>query len=237
VLQGTTNSELVLSMNNDRAPFNDVRVRQAVNYAIDRKALLDTAWDGRGTLIGSMVVPTDPFYEDLTHLYPHDVAKAKQLLAAAGQPNPTIEFDVPNRPYATAAAQAIKSQLADAGITANVNVLEFPARWLDKVFNHADYQMSIISHVEANDIRLFGNPNQYFRYKNPEVTRLQQEADQGSAETYVADMKQSARIVAQDGAAGFLFAFPNLVVAASGVHGLPVNQVTEALDLTQVTRS
>ncbi|HKN54527.1 MAG TPA: ABC transporter substrate-binding protein, partial [Amycolatopsis sp.] len=55
VVQGTTNAEVVLAFNNARAPLDDVRVRQALTYAIDRKALLDTAWAGRGTLIGSMV--------------------------------------------------------------------------------------------------------------------------------------------------------------------------------------
>ena len=76
---------MVLSFNNAKAPLNDVKVRQAVRYAIDHKALLDTCWAGRGTLIGSMVPPTDPWYEDLTGMYPYDVAKAKALLAEAGK--------------------------------------------------------------------------------------------------------------------------------------------------------
>ena len=74
VIEGTTNGEVVLSLNNAKAPLNDVRVRQAVRFAIDHKALVDTCWAGRGKLIGSMVPPTDPWYEDLTGMYPQDVA-------------------------------------------------------------------------------------------------------------------------------------------------------------------
>ncbi|MDX6263716.1 MAG: peptide/nickel transport system substrate-binding protein, partial [Kribbellaceae bacterium] len=66
VIEGTTNGEVVLSFNNSRPVFKDVRVRQAIRQAIDHKALLDTCFAGRGKLIGSMVPPTDPWYEDLT---------------------------------------------------------------------------------------------------------------------------------------------------------------------------
>ena len=76
-VEGTTNGEVVLSMNNGRPPFNDKKVRQAVRYAIDHKALLDTAWAGRGQLIGSMVPPTDPWYEDRTGDYPYDVGQGQ----------------------------------------------------------------------------------------------------------------------------------------------------------------
>ncbi len=49
VIEGTTNAEVVLSMNNTAPPhLNDVRVRQAIRYAIDRKALRDTVWAGKG---------------------------------------------------------------------------------------------------------------------------------------------------------------------------------------------
>jgi peptide/nickel transport system substrate-binding protein len=76
VNEGTTNSEMTLSMNNSAGVFKDIRVRQAVEYAIDRKSLVKNAVDGHGTLIGSMVPPTDPWYTDLSKAYPYDPAKA-----------------------------------------------------------------------------------------------------------------------------------------------------------------
>jgi peptide/nickel transport system substrate-binding protein len=233
VIEGTTTGEVVLSFNNSRAPLNDKRVRQAVLHAIDHKALLDTAWAGRGQLIGSMVPPTDPWYEDLTGLYRHDPARARELLARAGHSNLELSLRIPNLPYAVASAQVIKSQLAEVGITVDIEPLEFPARWLDVVFKQADYDMSIINHVEPRDIAaVFGNPQYYLRYDNPEVQRLFAEADAGSVEEQIANMKRAARIIAEDAAAGFLFLFPNLEVKKREVGGVPKNVVSESFDLT-----
>jgi peptide/nickel transport system substrate-binding protein len=238
VIEGTTTGEVVLSFNNSKAPLNDKRVRQAIRYAIDHKALVDTAWAGHGQLIGSMVPPSDPWYEDLTNVTPHDVAKAKALLAEAGQTNLKLRLRIANLPYAVAAAQVVKSQLAEAGITADIEPMEFPARWLDVVFKQADYDMSIINHVEPRDLgALFGNPNYYLRYNNPKVQELLAKADAGTEEEQVASMKEAARIVAEDAAADFLFLLPNLIVAEKGVTGLPKNLVSESFDLTVLNKA
>lgn len=236
VVEGTTTGEVVLSFNNGRAPLDDVRVRRAVNHAIDRKALLATAWAGRGQLIGSMVPLTDPWYEDLSQTYPYDPAKARQLLAAAGKPTLRLAFKIPNLPYALSTAQVVKSQLAQVGITADIQPLDFPAVWLSEVFTKADYDMSIINHVEPRDIASWGNPKYYWRYDNPTVRRLLASADEGSEQQQVADLKQVARTLATDAAASWLFLFPNLMVAEKGVQGLPQNLVSESFDLTALSR-
>ena len=131
VIEGTTNGEVVLSFNNAKAPLNDVRVRQAVRYAIDHKALMDTCWAGRGKLIGSMVPPTDPWYEDLTGMYPHDVAKAKALLADAGKTGATLRLRLPTLPYATSCGQVVKSQLEQAGLQGHPRPARVPGRVAD----------------------------------------------------------------------------------------------------------
>lgn len=235
VIQGTSNGEVVLSMNNARGPLRDKRVRQALRHAIDRRALLDTAWAGRGTLIGSMVPTTDPWYEDLTGLAPHDPARARALLAEAGTPNPTLRLRVPNLPYAVASAQVVKSQLADVGVTANLEVLEF-AVWLEQVFKQADYDLSIVNHVEPRDLASFANPQYYWRYDNPTVARQLAAADAGDEAQQVAQLRAAARTVAEDAAADWLFLFPNLVVARPDVTGLPRNAVSESFDLTALGR-
>ena len=60
VLEGTSNGEIMLAHEQQGRPDNDKRIRQAVMYAIDRKAVLNTAWNGLGELIGGPVPPTDP---------------------------------------------------------------------------------------------------------------------------------------------------------------------------------
>ncbi|MGI5271235.1 ABC transporter substrate-binding protein [Nonomuraea sp. CA-218870] len=230
---GSTNGEVVLSMNNGRPPFDDKKVRQAVRHAIDHRALLDTAWAGRGELIGSMVPPTDPWYEDRTGDYPYDVAKAKELL---GGKTYDVKMRIPNLPYAVAAGQVVKSQLAQVGINAEIEPLEFPARWLDLVFTKADYDLSIINHVEPRDIGIFANKDYYFRYDNPEFGKLLAAADEGTEQEQIDNYKAAAKLLSEDAAADFLFGFPNLIVAKKGVTGLPKNAISESFDFTGLAK-
>ncbi len=235
VIEGTTNGEVVLSFNNAKAPLNDKRVRQAISYAIDRKAVMDTAWGGHGKLIGSMVPPTDPWYEDLSNTYPYDPAKAKALLTAAGHPKLDVAFRIPNLPYAVSIAQVVKSQLAQVGVNAKIDVLEFPDRWLDLVFTKYNYDMSVINHVEPRDIQTFGDPKYYWQYDNKRVQGLLASGDKGTEQQQEADYRQVARTLADDAAADWLFLFPNIMVADKGIGGLPKNAVTEQFDLTTLT--
>ena len=238
VIEGTTNGEVVLSFNNSRAPLNDVRVRQAVRYGIDHKALLDTCWAGKGTLIGSMVPPTDPWYEDLTGLYPYDPAKAKQLLQESGKASMPLRLRIPTLPYAVSCGQVVKSQLEQVGFKVNLDQLEFPAAWLTTVFKNADYDMSIVAHVEPRDLgAVFGNPKYYTRYDNKQLQADLAAADAGTPEQQVTDMKKAARELSQDAAADFLFLLPNLIVADKGITGLPKNAISESFDLSQLGRS
>ena len=72
VLIGGTEGKTILAMNNKKKPLDDLKVRQAIAYAIDRKAIIDGAMNGLGTPIGSHLTPNDPGYVDLTGMYPHD---------------------------------------------------------------------------------------------------------------------------------------------------------------------
>jgi peptide/nickel transport system substrate-binding protein len=232
-VEGTTNGEVVLSMNNGRPPFDDKKVRQAVRHAIDHRALLDTAWAGRGQLIGSMVPPTDPWYEDRAGDHPYDAAKAKQLL---GGRTFDVKMRIPNLPYAVASAQVVKSQLAQVGINAEIEPLEFPARWLDVVFKQGDYDLSIINHVEPRDMSIFGDKSYYFRYDNPAYGKLLAEADAGTEQEQTDKRKQAAKLLSEDAAADWLFLFPNLIVAKKGITGLPENAISESFDFTALAR-
>ena len=238
ILEGTTNGEVVLSFNNSRAPLTNLKVRQAIRTAIDHKALMDTCWAGKGTLIGSMVPPTDPWYEDRTGDFPYDPAKAKQLLAESGTVTPTLRLRVPNLPYAVACGQVVKSQLEQVGITVNLDQLEFPAAWLQTVFTDADYDMSMVAHVEPRDMgAVFGNPKYYTRYDNPTLQADLAAADSGTPAEQVTDLKKAAAELSMDAAADFLFLLPNLIVADKNITGLPKNAISEAFDLSALSRS
>jgi peptide/nickel transport system substrate-binding protein len=237
VIEGPTNGEVVLSFNNAQGPLTDIRVRQAIKYALDRQAILDTVMNGYGSLIGSMVPSTDPWYEDLTGLYPYDPEESRRLLQEAGQNNLELRLRLPSSPYAVSAGQVVKSQLAEVGIDAKIDVLEFPARWLDEVLTKHDFDMSIIQHSEPRDISHFANPDYYFGYDSKEVRDLMTEADSGPPEGQVPAMQDAARQIAEDAAADWLFLFPQIAVADADLSGVPESAVEESFDVTGIARS
>lgn len=114
-----------LGMNSgDGAPFADNRVRDAVRYAVDQQAIIDSQLLGLGRRMQT-IIPAGLMGADTTIYYERDVEKAKSLLADAGASNLTVEFLIPTGacgggiPCADLAAK-VQSDLAEAGITANI---------------------------------------------------------------------------------------------------------------------
>ena len=80
--------------------------------------------------------------------------------------NLKLTLQVPPVPYATVVgAGRPATTSADVGIDVTLKDIEFPL-WIDQVFTKADYDLTIISHVEARDVDLYGNPKYYWRYDN-----------------------------------------------------------------------
>ncbi len=250
VVEGSTNGEVVMGINNGGAPTDpsvpagtgnpalaDVRVRKAITMAIDKQALVNTTWGGHGKVIGSMSVPTDPYFEDLSGLYPYNPTEAKRLLAESGHSRLTLRLKPAALPYATKAAQFIAAQLQDVGITVQVEELQFPARWRETVYDRADYDLTIVAHVEARDLNTFANPNYYWRYHNPDFDALVTKADAGTVSDYASGMKQAARLLADDAAAVWLYVLPNIVVTKPGITGVPRDAQSLSFDVTTIARA
>lgn len=237
-LEGTSNGEVVLGFNHTVPALAKLPVRQAINHAIDRQALVDAVWGGKGQLIGSMVPPSDPWYEDLSQTYPHDPQKAKELLSQAGHASGlTLRLRVPTLPYAPTAAKFIASQLKEVGITVTVEELDIN-RWLDEVFTKGQYDMTIVAHVEARDIVAWADPKYYWHYDNREFQSLLTRADEADEQQGTALLKQAAKVLADDAAADFLWLLPSLVITKESVTGLQPNATTLSFDLTSAaTRS
>src|SRR5690606_14824281 len=95
--EGQSTTKLLLAYNDRVAPFDNVKVRKALARAIDDQKLLKAVWGDYGTLIGSFVPPTDPWYVDLTKVDAYDPESAKELLKEAGYPDGfTFTIDTPN---------------------------------------------------------------------------------------------------------------------------------------------
>ncbi|SNT64016.1 peptide/nickel transport system substrate-binding protein [Asanoa hainanensis] len=224
VNDGHSNTKLLLAFNDKVAPFNDVKVRKAVSSAIDDKKLLQSIWGDHGSLIGSMVPPTDPWYTDLTGVNAYDVNAAKALLAEAGHPNGfTFTLDTPNYdPHPTVAA-FVKSELAKVGITVNINVIT-PDQWYTKVYQNKDFTATLQEHVNDRDVVWYGDPNFYWGYDNPQVTAWIKQAEQAGSEAEQTELlKKANQQIAADAASDWLYLYPQIVVASTKLSGYPVN--------------
>jgi len=238
VLVCSTEGETILAMNNKQPPFDDPKVRAAVAHAIDRQAIIDGAMFGYGTPIGTHFAPHNPGYVDQTALSLHDIEKSKALLAEAGFADGfETTLDLPPPSYARRGGEIIAAQLAEVGITAKINNVEW-AQWLETVFKGKNFGMTIVSHTEPMDIGIYANPDYYFQYDNSDfqalMTKLNTTTD---PEARNALLGEAQTMIAQDHVNGFLFQLASLSVAKAGLTGLWRNAPTQAVDLTGVSWS
>jgi glutathione transport system substrate-binding protein len=87
LIQGVESRVFWVALNTRSKPLDDIRVRQALNYATDREALVRTQLRGFGTPANSPLAPADFAYDPQTRGYPYDLKRAKTLLAKAGYPD------------------------------------------------------------------------------------------------------------------------------------------------------
>lgn len=237
--EGTMTTEITVAMNNTRPPFDDVRVRQAITMAIDKQAIVQGAMFGLGTVIGSHMSPSEPYYIDLSNTYPYDPQRAKELLAEAGYADGlTIHFELPE-PYVIErrSGEVVAQMLRDVGINVELSVVEW-GTWIQRIFLGGDYDMTIIGHSEPRDINVYANPGYYYHYDNPRIGELLGEAeaaDSTAAET--AAYQEIAKIIANDAVNVWLFSPPYLVAARQNVYGFWQDQPTPAIDVTEVFKT
>jgi len=108
-------------------PFGkDPRVRQALEAAIDRKALSDVVFNGEVLPGNQWVSPKSPYFQQKFPVPGRDIVKAKKLLADAGMTAPVVvDFMVPNNPESRQAAEVLQAMAAEAGFDLKIRVTEF----------------------------------------------------------------------------------------------------------------
>ena len=154
VEEGTMNLVQALYLNNEEKPFDDVRVRQALCYAVDRQQILELAFDGYGTLLGSSMYPAFSKYFDdsLTNTYEYNPEKAKALLAEAGYPDGfemTITVPSNYQPHMDT-AQVIVEQLKAVGITATIQPVTWES-WVQDTYSNRQFQSTVVG-VDASNM-------------------------------------------------------------------------------------
>jgi peptide/nickel transport system substrate-binding protein len=235
VIVGSTGGETFVALNNKRAPFTDLKVRQAVNFAIDRPAIIEGAMDGYGHPIASHSTPADPDYVDLTGLYPHDPAKAKALLAAAGFPHGLdVTLTLPPQTYARRSGEIVAQELDAVGMHTKIVPIEW-AQWLDTVFKQKNYQATVIMMPEPLSIFMYGDPNYFFQYDSTGFRAVLQKIEAApDAASRKALFQEAQKMLARDAVNAWMFDFPHVGIAKAGLEGVWKNLPMPVYDIAQM---
>ncbi|GAA4773280.1 ABC transporter substrate-binding protein [Microbacterium gilvum] len=238
VSEGTSTTKELLAFNDRVAPFDDALVRKAVYSAIDTSQLLESIWGDYGTLIGSMVPPTDPWYEDLTGVNPYDPDLSRELLAEAGYADGfTFTLDTPSYDPHPVVAEFLQSQLAEVGITVEINTISAD-EWYTKVFQEQDFEATLQEHVNDRDVVWYGNPDFYWGYDDADVQQWVAEAEQAeTTDEQTALLTQVNEKIAEDAASVWLYLYPQIVVASSDLSGYPVNGLNSQFFAYDIVKS
>ena len=235
VEMGNTAGKGIMTINNKKKPFDDVRVRRALSHAIDKKAFIDGVFEGLAKPIGSHMAPTDAGYVDLTGQYPFDPEKAKALLKEAGVQTPlNVTLTLPPPPYARKGGEILAAQLAKVGIVAKIENVEW-AQWLGGTFK-GNFDLTVINHVEPLDFMNYANPQYYWGYDSKAFRDL---ATKYSATTGAKDRTKlfgdMQRMIASDAVNVFLFNPTNTAVYKKGLKGLWASSPVFANDMASVS--
>ncbi|MFP4376628.1 MAG: ABC transporter substrate-binding protein [Spirochaetales bacterium] len=173
---------MVLAMNTARQPLSEVRVRQAVNRAIDKQAVMDVAYGG-GETVGTFMDVTDPYYVDFTSLYSYDPQGASALLEEAGyDPSEPLVMALPEIYEAhVRAGEMYQEMLEDAGFNVELRLVDW-STWINDIFRGGNYDFTVIGHTGKLDpdgrLGGYGTEANYVNWINEEAAALIEEASQ-----------------------------------------------------------
>jgi peptide/nickel transport system substrate-binding protein len=209
-----------MTLNEARKPYNDVRVRQAIAYAINRDAIVQSATFGNATVNETAIPKTSQWYDSYSP-YTTDVNKAKSLLAQAGVTSLTMDMMVTNQyPQTVTAAQVLASELKPLGITVKIRTLDF-GTWLDQEGKGKfdSFMLGWLGNIDPDDYyyaqQHTGGSFDFQKFSNKTVDKL---LDQARTTTDVAQRTnlydQAAKVIVDQASYIYLYN-PDVVQAYS----------------------
>ena len=233
-----------LAFNCAKKPLDDVRVRQAIAYAVDRNQVTRVLMGGKAAAAMTPIVPTSPFYNKDVQPYAPDLDRANALLDEAGLKRGTdgtrfplqIDYDPGDPEQGRNIAEFLRPALRKVGIAAEVRAVpDFPT-WaervanfdcdvtVDSVFNWGDPVIGVARTYLSGNIRkgvVWANMQQY---RNPRVDELlNQAAAEPDPEKRRAQYAEFQKIVVDEVPIHFLNVVPYYTAANKGLAELPLS--------------
>jgi peptide/nickel transport system substrate-binding protein len=230
IKQTNSNSVQQLNLNNAFKPFDNIKVRKAISYAVDPDEIIKTVVYGKGVRVGTPIIPGLKAYFDssLTFAYKKDLGKAKKLLSDAGYPKGfSFTITVPsNYRVHVDTAQVIVNQLKNIGIKAAIKQVDW-ATWLSNVYMGKQYEATIIS-VDGVNVSprsylqryVSTSANNFINYKNPEYDMLFKKAmSESNPAKRIELYKQAQRMLSKDAASVYIQDISALTALKKNIAG------------------
>ncbi|HEM62438.1 MAG TPA: hypothetical protein ENO24_09120, partial [Chloroflexi bacterium] len=219
-----------IELNCGREPFNDVRVRQAMNYAIDRESIVQYVMMGAGEAQAGFLTSAHEGYDPDLKPYPYDPDKARSLLSDAGYPNGfkfTLSGGIGQSYKDKEIMEAVASQLEEIGLTVELNIMEFGAFIGEFIEKPAPFDAASIAYgsrgssFETMNMSVYSKANGagWYGYENPEFDALFEEA-MATFDPTERDLKvRQLRQILYDDAPFIYIAVPQIIYATrANVH-------------------
>lgn len=224
VLESVTGAWHPFTMRVDKAPFDDVRVRQAFRLIVNRQEMIQQVLGGHGTVGNDLYSPLDPCYNDTLPQRKQDIAEAKALLAAAGKSNLTVDLYTSAGISGTAVAEAqvFAQEAKAAGVTVNLKVLDSNAYWADYLsypFSQSFwYTRDFLPQTEAGSLP--SSPYNESAWNDPNFIKLVGQARAAGSLSARCQLIQQAQKLEYDNGGLIIWGFLNQLDAFnSRVHG------------------
>ena len=231
IAEGSMNLVQALYLNNAEKPFDDIRVRQALCYAVDKQAVIDLAFDGYGIPLGTSMFPSfRKYYDDsLTDYYTLDLEKARTLLAEAGYPDGfDMTITVPSNytPHVNTATVLVEL-LREIGVNATVQPVDW-GTWLEEVYGNRKFQSTITGLTSDNMtarklLERFGSEvgNNFTNYSNSEYDEILARAVSATDDAEQTELyRELERNLTENAANVYLQDMADLVAVRNGLKGL-----------------
>jgi len=221
-----------LRLNTLVGPLTDKRLRQAVNYTINKDALAQSLYSGYAAPADGQILTAGHFgYNSNVKAYPYDPEKAKALIAEAGYAGEEIEFigEAGRWLKDKELIEAVAQQLREVGFNIKVNIVEW-SQWLDLLFAGADKAPTIQFSAHSNELldadrtlsALFESTGSQTAYTNPQFDQLVDAARTETDLTKRADeYHQAVQIAYDDAAVGFLLNLKDVYGTTNRVEWTP----------------
>ncbi|WP_404418236.1 ABC transporter substrate-binding protein [Marinospirillum sp.] len=232
---GVTEGQTLLVFNHAHPALADLRVRRAINHAVDKRRLLDIFPKASPALIGSHFSPLHPAYVDLVDFYPHNPDKARKLLEEAGYAQGLkLRFKVPPPLYAQQLSLYLVDDLEKVGIQVDLERISW-TEWLQQVFRESNYDLTVIAHVEPLDMDIYARDDYYFNFKSEAFQKLWRQIETTQDEALRNQLfVQAQKYLAEQAAQVYLHIKPQQSIRKVGLEGFWENAPIPAVVISEL---